>query len=172
MNEPVLPSLNNNLGVLGHKLSVSGNVGGEEWIDMNQVLRQSLQKNASGGIKEQLILRIDPLPLVRCNAQQYTVMLDALVQMIVLQPPVNSKLYLYIKCEEEKIDTPDVKRKSPIYKISFYTNIVTDEHWKKLYRNKLIEYSNTFTDKERIFSFHEISNSGCLFSINLPGKIR
>jgi hypothetical protein len=143
-----------------------------EYIDLNEILLSAVQKYSEE--MKNLIFRYDKLPVAYGSKNQFTQLVDALVCMIINHPPSNSKLFLYIKSEEQVNDSEviDLRLHEGMkwYKIDFYTNIHTDEEWKKIYTEKLAECS-LISQNGNDFSFFPISNTGCLFSVTLPGKI-
>jgi hypothetical protein len=94
--------------------------------------------------------------------------------MIISHPPVNSKLFLYVKCAEEKQedDVIDLQltEEHSFCKIDIYSNINTDKDWETSYQSKLAECALQASKIEGSFSFFPISNTGCLFSVTLPVK--
>ena len=82
---------------------------------------------------------------------------------------------MYIKCNEEvkQSDVIDLRLTGElkIYKIDYYTNITTTPEWEANYQSKLEECASLASQNGGSFSFYPISNTGCLFSIVLPGKI-
>ena len=145
----------------------------EEVFDLNEALITLMQKYSDEDHKN-FIVRFDNLPVVFGNKDHLTCILDALISMITSHPPNNSKLFLYVNCAEEKLDNEIVdlntEPEKKLYKIDFYTNINTDEHWKAIYNSKLSECSLLGTQVGGKFSFYPISNTGCLFSVLLQGK--
>ena len=145
-----------------------------ETVDLNKTI-QTVLKKYTGDQQNSFILRCDKLPVAKGKNDQLFRLFDALIQMIVNHPPIKSKLFLYIKCKEENIQsnvidlrmTRDVK----LFKIDFHTNITTTPDWETFYQIKLKECTLLASQNGGGFSFYPISNTGCLFSILLPGKI-
>jgi hypothetical protein len=99
-----------------------------------------------------------------------------LISMILNHPPQNSKLFLYITCNEQAPDTDIIdlrlKESFKLFKIDFHTNITSDDQWINLYKANLAKCSLLVQQGCSSFSFFPICNTGCLFSISLPGKIK
>ena len=95
--------------------------------------------------------------------------------MIVSHPPQGSKLYLYVKCFPETVDDDvmdlRVDAQTAIYKIEIYSNITTDKEWEMLHQAKLAECNLQAAKVKGRFSFSPVVNTGCVFSLTLPGKI-
>lgn len=169
MTNPDLNKLNGNFISAG-VLSSSWQAG--EVVDLNDVFRNVLHKySLTGGI----IFRCDKMPLVEGSPENYSCLFDALLSMIVSHPPVGSKLFLYIKCFPEMVDSDVmdllVKGDYSRYKIEIYSNITTDKNWEMLYQAKLAECKSQSAKVSANFLFSPIANTGCLFSLTLPGKI-
>lgn len=174
MDDRTQPPLNTGMPVTIFDKDLTGNFYVEEDIDLNEVVQSALQKS-SGDRKDWLILRSDKLPLVCGSRYQVAQLFEAIVSMIINHPPANSKLFLYIKCVAEERD-PEVLdlRLSPgygMYQLHFYTNITTGSDWQLVYKDQLVSCGLTAQDYKGSFAFHPISNTGCLFSLTLPGKI-
>lgn len=142
-------------------------------LSLNDVLQESLKKAQFQVDKAQLIVRCESLPQVKTDHDEMVKLFDGLLGMILNQPPNTSRLFLYVDCEEDTGDVIDrtVKEEFKKYIIKFHTNITTHEHWK-------LVNSQTVTNCRQILSRHngnlavnDISNTGCLFSVSLPGKI-
>ena len=143
-------------------------------VDLNEVLKSVLE-NYCTSQPSNCILRFDNLPSVIGNKEHFIRLFNALIFMITSHPPVNSKLFLYVKCTEEKWDNEIIDLRAStgktLYKIDLYTNITTDENWEVLYHSGLEECTLLAAQNNGSFSFYPISNTGCLFSVFLPGKI-
>jgi len=168
--EPLLNNLNGNL--IPTEI-FSNNFQVKEIADLNEVLHYVLGKYTISEDKN-FIFRFDKMPLVFGNNEQYTSLFDALMSMIISHPPVNSKLFLYVKCAEEKQenDRMDVQLtgEHSFCKIDIYSNINTDKNWVATYQSKLAECALQASKIRGSFSFFPISNTGCLFSVTLPVK--
>jgi hypothetical protein len=169
----IKPHINNLNGNLIPPEILSNNFQVKEIADLNEVLRFVLDKYTSGEDKN-FIFRLDKMPLVFGNKEQYACLFDTLMSMIISHPPVNSKLFLYVKCAEEKQDDDvidlQLTEENPFCKIDIYSNINTDKDWEASYQRKLAECALQASKIRGSFSFFPISNTGCLFSVTLPVK--
>lgn len=146
----------------------------QEQIDLNDILRTVLEKYKEAEHKN-FILRFDILPFVTGSKDQFICLFDALIKMIISHPPDKSKLFLYVKCSrqnlEEDIIDLSLNKESAMYRIDFYSNITTDAQWEVDYNATLSDCAMQANKNGGNFSFSPISNTGCLFSLILPGKI-
>ena len=170
MRKSELNNTNNNFH------SVAGLHGGDEKpeqsVDLNEIFRAVLDTySVDGG----LIFRCDKLPIAIGSPEDFTYLFDALLSMIVSHPPQGSKLYLYVKCFPETVDDDvmdlRVDAQTAIYKIEIYSNITTDKEWEMLHQAKLAECNLQAAKVKGRFSFSPVVNTGCVFSLTLPGKI-
>jgi hypothetical protein len=142
-------------------------------VDPNDIVQIICSRYITTG--KNFILRSDKLPHISGNKETFTRLFDELISMIINHPPQNSKLFLYITCKEQPQDEEviDLRFAGDIkmYTIDFHTNITSDDQWIIFYKNKLEEYSVFIRQSGGSFSFFPICNTGCLFSISLPGKI-
>lgn len=118
--------------------------------------------------------RLDPLPCVEGDRHQWQYVLSALLSMIVLHPPVGSRLFLHIKCQQfvpGKL-AARLKKDFHYYRILFFTNIDADACWKELYAEKLTEISTLVNLNKGAFMFNLEQTGDCLFSITLSGKLK
>lgn len=173
MEDHTQPPLNNDLSIAAFGKHSFVNFYPEEEIDLNEALHSALQKQTAD--KNVLsILRSDKLPLVCGHRENIVRMLDAISFMIINHPPLNSKLFLYVKCEQEPPEHEVLNlRLTPgerLYQLFFHTNITTDENWKLIYQEQLATCAVIAEENRGSFNFHTISNTGCLFSLILPGK--
>ena len=170
MTKPDLNNINGNYISAG--ASTGGNWQGGQSVDLNDVFRTVLdQYPVAGG----LIFRSEKLPITNGNSEDFTCLFDALISMIVSHPPVGSKLYLYVKCFPEAVDSDVMDLRltgaDRLYKIEIYTNITTDKHWEMLYQARLAECNLQAAKIKGNFSFSPVVKTGCVFSLTLPGKI-
>jgi hypothetical protein len=144
-----------------------------EEVDLNDIINALLQQY---GLKEKsAILRLDKLVVVKGKKDQFTFLFGELLHAIFNHPPFNSKLFLFIQCAEEKLeeDILDLRSKtSGRYVICFHTNIHTDENWRAIHKSNLEECCRIVHENGGSLSQNNITNTGCLFSLTLPGKIQ
>lgn len=169
MTKPYINSVNGNFISKG---ILSGNWQAQEIADLDQIFRNVLSAHTvNGGI----IFRCDKLPLSPGNPEYFTCLFDAIISMIVSHPPFGSKLFLYVKCFPEVLDSDvmdlrENENDAP-FKIEIYSNITTDKDWEMSYQAKLADCNVQSTRVSGNFSFTPIANTGCLFSLTLRGKI-
>jgi hypothetical protein len=169
LTKPNIKSANGNVLATG---MLSGNEQGEKRADLNDIFRNVLENYT---VDRGIIFRCDKLPIVKADPEYFSCLFDALVSMITAHPPVGSKLFLYIKCFPEKLDDDIIdlskEGKETLYRIEIYSNITTDENWEMLYKARLADCKLQATKISGHFSFSPITNTGCLFSLTLRGKI-
>ena len=175
MNERTKTSINQIVHGVASRQAFTGTQSIGDDVNLNQVFQSVMRKHVSEEKRTLSIVRSDQLPFVCGNEQQLMRVFDALVLMIISHPPPNSKLFLYIGCEAEKKD-PDVidlrlPKEYQMYDLRFHTNITTNEQWQLIHQDKLSECAVLAEQNKGRFSFHSIANTGCIFSLSLPGKI-
>ena len=143
-------------------------------VDLNEIVQTICNGYTTTG--KSFILRSDRLPHVNGNKEALILLFSELIYTIISHPPQNSKLFLYITCREQPQDAEVMDLRFTgnfkMYLIDLHTNITSDELWMNLYKNKLEECSVLIHQIGGSFSFFPICNTGCLFSISLPGKIK
>ncbi|MGZ3975597.1 MAG: hypothetical protein ACXVMI_15110 [Flavisolibacter sp.] len=144
-----------------------------EFLSLNQVLQVSLKKAQAQVDRVKLIVRCETLPHVKAAQDDMVRLFDGLLGMILNSGQGNPRLFLYIDCEEDTSDLidmnlgPDLKR----YFIRFQTNIVAHDNWKLVNSQSLIGCRQILSRHNGNLAVNDISSSGCLFSVSLPGKI-
>ena len=175
MNEHTKPPMSNRTHGTSSQPVVKGGQYIEEDISLNQVFQSGLKKHATEQQKTLSIVRSDKLPSVCGRREQFQQLLDMMIEMIISYPPSGSKLFLYVKCEAEERN-PEIldlrlTEGSQMHTLYFYTNITTDDRWKMICKDRLAECAVIAEQNKARFSFYPISNTGCIFSLALPGKI-
>ena len=175
MTEQRKPSMNNILTGTSSPAFLSVHQGMKQEVDLNQVFQSGMQKHVTHEKKTLSIVRSDKLPVVSGQKEQFVELLDMMIEMIISYPPAGSKLFLYVKCDVEERD-PEIMDLSlskdfRLCTLYFYTNITTDDRWKMMYKDRLAQCAIIAAENQGKFSSYAISNTGCLFSLTLPGKI-
>jgi hypothetical protein len=98
---------------------------------------------------------------------------DDLLNMILNQSLPPSKQFLYVDCEEEVTDVIDMSLSEGMKRhiIKFHTNITTHDNWKLLNSKVLMNCKQILSRHSGNLVVNDISSTGCLFSVSLPGKI-
>ncbi len=142
-------------------------------LSLNDVLKESLRKAQSQVENLQLIIRCESLPDIKADYSEMLQLFDELLNMILNYPPKTSRLFLYVDCEEETTDVIDMTldAESKRYTIKFNTNITTHENWKLMNTQSLINCRQILSRHNGNLVVNDISSTGCLFSLSLPGKM-
>jgi hypothetical protein len=143
------------------------------FLSLNEILQVSLKKAQVQVDKAKLIVRCETLPSIKADRGEMVKLFDALLGMILNSGPENSRLFLYIDCDEDTSDVvdmtidPSLKR----YFIKFHTNVVAHDNWKVVNSEALIACRQILSRHSGNLAVNDFSSSGCLFAVWLPGKI-
>lgn len=142
-------------------------------LSLSDVLQESLKKAQNQVDKSQLIIRCETLPKIKADHKEMVGLFDKLLGMILGYPPNTSRLFLYIDCEEDTNDVIDISLEDGLkrYMIRFHTNITTHNNWKLINSQALIDCRQILSRHNGNLAVNDISSTGCLFSVSLPGKI-
>jgi hypothetical protein len=157
--------------------SGSGNAFDEQkskhLINLNQVFQTSLELYQETIKKSAPVIRCDNLPSVYGDSVQMLKLFNLLFKMVLLNLPATNNLFLYIKCELDKEDVIDITMRNGINKftISVFSNTINIKEWIGSFQQELAELKNICINFSGSFKEHSSSETGCLFTICLPGKI-
>ena len=139
-------------------------------VSLNELFKESLRK-VQAGTDMNMVVRCQVLPVIRGRREEMENLFDTLVRMIVHGAPYGSRRYLYVDCEEElRVSANSVNEDSKKYVIKFYTNTIINDGWKESHRLMLDKCETIVSSYHGNFTMNNIRDSGCLFSITLPGK--
>lgn len=136
-------------------------------LSLNDIFRESMKKAQAQVDNLQVIVRCENLPQVHGSRNEMLQLFDNLLGMILNHPPRNSKLFLYVDCEEAETGSNNEKQ----YTIKFNTNIDTHENWKVINSQALVNCRQILSTHHGTLVVNNISSSGCLFILSLPGKM-
>lgn len=140
-------------------------------VNLNLVVQNLLQ--AMQQVKElQAIIRFDLLPQVIGNDTELHEVFENLFTSIINHPPAGNKLFIYIRCEKAKSETMDLRLPEGfcLYTIGIYTNIKADERWLQLHQQQQERSKGIIQQMMGTLITHPITNTGCLYELELPGK--
>jgi hypothetical protein len=142
-------------------------------INLNQVFQTSLELYKETINKSAPVIRCDTLPFVYGDSVQMLKLFNLLFKMVLLNLPATTNLFIYIKCELEKEDVIDMTMKNGINKfnISLFSNTIHIKEWLNNFQQELAELKKICFNFSGSFKEHSSSQTGCLFTICLPGKI-
>jgi len=154
-----------------HKILQRKHIAGP--LSLNEVLQESLRKAQMQVEKVKLIVRCETLPFVIAEHDDMVKLFDELLGMILNHPPDAARLFLYIHCEEDNSDIIDMTLDEGLkrYCIKFHTNITTHNNWRLVNSQGLINCRQILSRYNGNLAVNDIGNTGCLFSVLLPGKI-
>jgi len=141
-------------------------------LSLNDIIQQSLKKAQTQVDKAQLIVRCEALPRIKAEREEMVKLFDDLLSMILNCPPTTTRLFLYIDCEENATDVIDMTLSEGFkyYAVRFHTNITTHDHWKLVNSQALINCKQILSRHNGNLVVNDISSTGCVFSVSLPGK--
>jgi hypothetical protein len=145
-----------------------------EAVNLTEIFQIALQKHLSVSDRNSIISRLDKLPVVNGNKEQLLLLCNNIITMINRPVQGNSKLFLYIRCEEQQDkEIMDLRADNgfKMYSICLFTNMSTDENWMLLHKEKLEECALLVQKNKGSFQYNLITDSGCLFSLTFPGKL-
>ena len=142
-------------------------------LALNEVLQESLKKAQVQVDKVKLVVRCETLPLIVADHDEMVKLFDELLGMILNHPQDATQLFLYINCEEDTTDIIDMTLEEGLrrYCIKFHTNITTHDNWKLVNSQGLVNCKQILSRHNGNLAVNDISSTGCLFSVLLPGKI-
>jgi hypothetical protein len=138
------------------------------FLSLNDLFNERMRKAEAEFEHAGLVVRCECLPQISGYREEMTRLFDSLISMILNHPSKPAKLFLYVDCEENKEgkQQPDLFN----YLIKIHTNLTTNDYWKAQNREALAACERILILHKGSFAAHNISNTGCLFSISLPGK--
>lgn len=142
-------------------------------IDLNKLTQKVFEFRKECLDKLGAIIRCDNLPTTTGDAQQYAALFNTLVGLILENPPLASKLFIYIKCAELKEDLigPTESKESTHYEICFFTNYGCKELNNETFVEELNRCYEICKVNNATLECHELADSGCLFTLKLWGQI-
>jgi len=141
-------------------------------LSLNEIIRESLKKAQPQVDKVKLIVRCENLPQIKADRGEMVKLFDDLLGMILNHSPDTTRL-LYIDSEEDNSDVIDMTIEEGFkrYLIKFNTNFTTHDNWKLVNSQTFIHCRQILARYNSSLVVNDISSTGCLFSVFLPGKI-
>ena len=141
-------------------------------LSLNAVLNNSVKKAQQAFPSQRIILRCEPLPRVKGNPDDWKELFDNLVRLIVSYPPPGYRLFLFIGCEEVPgKNGQQVSFDNSYFLVRFHTNITTREDWVTANAPVLERCRLIIERLKGTLLVNNITNTGCVFAVTLPGKI-
>jgi light-regulated signal transduction histidine kinase (bacteriophytochrome) len=142
-------------------------------LSLNEVLQESLRKAQAQVDKVRLVVRCETLPVIIADRDEMVKLFDELLAMILNHQVDATRLFLFIYCQEDNTDIIDMTLEAGLrrYCIKFHTNVATHENWKLVNSQGLINCKQILSRYNGNLAVNDISSTGCLFSVLLPGKI-
>lgn len=144
------------------------NIHHTSMLSLNEIFRESMRKAQAEVDNLQVIVRCENLPKIEGNQKEMMQLFDNLLSMILNHPPKNSKLFLYVDCEEDEENSKNAEKR---YIIKFNTNIAAHEDWKVINSQALINCRQILSGHNGSLVVNHINSTGCLFILSLPGKM-
>ncbi|HVG42104.1 MAG TPA: hypothetical protein VM888_10885 [Chitinophagaceae bacterium] len=144
----------------------------KEIVDLNEVVKDCLSAVENELQRINAIVRYDALPLISGNKKKLLALFSNLFHSIIKHPPKATKLFIYVRSQRSSSDIMDLSLPDGYqnFTISVHTNILCNEAWQKVYEKALLENSSLLHSIGGFFTFNSIVNTGCLYTLQLPGK--
>ena len=141
---------------------------GQTAVSLNELLKEGLQKWSGLYEPAQLVLRCEPLPLAAGARAELGRLFNGLLYLILGTPATGPRTFLHVDCEKPSV----ADGQGSLYLIRFHTNIQAGESWREQHAVLLDECRQSAGRCDGDLTVHAIQNTGCLFSLLLPGKPR
>jgi hypothetical protein len=138
--------------------------------DLNDIMKEVLKQFQSSFHKRKLVTRCQLLPMVEGDPVRLREVFTELLSMIISPNKPGSQIFLHINCEVDEEGSQSSALTLRHHLIKFHTNITTSEDWKAGNREKIELCSSVLAESGAVFAVNQISSTGCLFSILMPGK--
>ena len=139
-------------------------------VDANKVLRNAIQK-LSPEFRNEVVLRFDELAQLQVSEESMEQAFFKLLQLFVNEKPSDKKLFLHITCfHDSKAVTKTIGRGLQRYIIQFHTNISLHAAWMQEAEKNINNIATLLLPFNGSLQVNQLKNSGCVFSISLPGK--
>src|SRR4051812_45513569 len=140
-------------------------------VSLNDVVREALRRVDGLLTRDNLIVRCDELPQVWGTREELKQVFDTLIDVI-LASASRSRLFLHVGCAEVQLEgkQPSATNNMKRYLIRIQTNTNTDKSWKDRHRNALDRCEQSLSRLDGTMSVNPVSNTGCLFTLTVPGK--
>lgn len=135
-------------------------------FSLNEIFTEELKLIQEEMSSSHLVIRSESLPDIRGEVLLIRQCLRTVLRLILEHAGTGSRIFLHIYCEEEKAQ----KDKARYYHVRLQSNISIDPDWKLRHRNELALCHQIISLHDGHFSVNNITHTGCLFSIILPGK--
>jgi hypothetical protein len=138
-------------------------------VDLNEVVTQVLLPyQKASGRNTDFIVRCELLPSVFIDSNQLKFVLNELIRMIA-HHPLAGKKFLHISCEKENASAAHSGRE--YYRINIHANLERDDTWRQLHHESILSLQQVLLPYNARLIDYEISTSGSLFALSLPGKL-
>jgi hypothetical protein len=141
-------------------------------LSLNDIFRESLKKAQATVDSVHTIVRCENLPQIKGNHEDVATFFDLLLSTIFNHPPAGSRLFLYVDCNEynEKPEDSILPFGSKRYLLKFHTNVATSKSWHATNDNTIAICKQILSNLNGNLVVNNVSSTGCLFAVTLPGK--
>ena len=139
-------------------------------VDTNMILRKAIQK-LSPEIRNEVVLRCDELVRLQCAEENIDLAFTQLLQLIADAKPSDKKLFLHITCfQETRKEKETIALGLQRYTIQFHTNVSLHAAGAQEVEYRINSIASLLPPFGGSLQVNQLKNSGCVFSISLPGK--
>lgn len=141
-------------------------------VNLNEVVRDIIEKMKHGTVQSRAIIRYDELPVVTGSPEKLSELFGILFHSIIAQG-IATKPFIYIKCARQQDEVMDlsIPANSGMYSLAVYTNIVANHIWLEQHKADIEIMKEILKNQHGNLHCSTIESTGCLYLITLPGKL-
>lgn len=139
------------------------------FVDTNKVLRKAIQ-TLSPDLRNEVVLRCDDMAHLQGVEENIEQAFTQLLQLIAAEKATDKKLFLHITCfHDDKAPEETIDNGLQRYIVQFHTNISLSVTWLQEAESRINGIASLLLPFGKL-QVNQLKNSGCVFSISLPGK--
>jgi light-regulated signal transduction histidine kinase (bacteriophytochrome) len=141
-----------------------------EEVILGKILQAVLHKTKSALEAHRVIVRCDELPTIKGNGADFENLFHNIITIMLDHPPVPGKQYLYVQCKEADEEGNKQAGQHKLYIIQFHLNLALSDYW-QVKHNVGLKMCQQIAETYKGGFIINNTNTGCLFTLSLPGKL-
>ena len=138
-------------------------------VDTNVILQRAIQK-LPPELRNEVVLRCDELVHLQCSEEDSENLFTQLLRFIAKGKPLEKKLFLHITCFPDGAETAAATFGLKRFKLQFHSNSSLHTEGTQEAEKQINSLAAILVPYSGSLQVNQLKNSGCVFSISLPGK--